>query len=201
MDAFWPAMFSPNKRRYNSMKSVPILCMTYCICLLLSPSDQRTVSELTRRRATSNYEWRTCPRSLHGGWSGIRTCNLPDTRHQTYHWTITPHILLLLYATESSAFYSAPSHRLTTCQAYLHLLWLELLASEKLFLVTGRCHLPIDLGPCISNLTRWYYSALAKKCMRFVYGGCGGNRNRLVLNFRILYSYLLNFPPTFLFYY
>ena len=52
-----------------------------------------TVSELTRRSATGNYEWRTCLRSIHGGWSGIRTSDLPDTRHRTYHWaSMTHHI-------------------------------------------------------------------------------------------------------------
>ena len=43
-----------------------------------------TVSELTRRSATGNCEWRSCPRC--GGWSEIRTCNPPDARHRTYHW-------------------------------------------------------------------------------------------------------------------
>ena len=50
-----------------------------------------TVSELTQQSATGNCEWRTCPRSLHGGSSGIWTCNPPDARHQTYHWSTTPH--------------------------------------------------------------------------------------------------------------
>src|SRR6218665_2314005 len=25
----------------------------------------------------------TCPRSLHGGWNGIRTCDPPDANHRT----------------------------------------------------------------------------------------------------------------------
>jgi len=29
-------------------------------------------SEFTHRRARGNCKWRTCPRSLRGGWSGIR---------------------------------------------------------------------------------------------------------------------------------
>src|SRR6218665_1482306 len=32
---------------------------------------------------------KTCPRSLCGGWSGIRTCNPPNARHRTYHWAIS----------------------------------------------------------------------------------------------------------------
>ena len=54
--------------------------------LLRGASDYRidTVSKLTRSRsATGNCEWRTCPRSLRGGWSGIRTCNPADARHRT----------------------------------------------------------------------------------------------------------------------
>jgi len=39
------------------------------------------VSELTCRSATCNCEWRTCPRSLQGGWSGIQTCDPPGARH------------------------------------------------------------------------------------------------------------------------
>ena len=52
-----------------------------------------TVLELTHRSATGNCEWRTCPRSLHGGYSGIRTRDLPDARHRTYWWTTMPHRL------------------------------------------------------------------------------------------------------------
>ena len=54
-------------------------------------SDIDTVSKLTHRSATGNYEWRTCPRSLRGGKSGIWTCDLPDARLQTFHWATTSH--------------------------------------------------------------------------------------------------------------
>jgi len=54
-----------------------------------------TVLELTRRSAISNCEWRTCPRSLHGGWSGIRNCDPPDARHPTCHWATTLHNISL----------------------------------------------------------------------------------------------------------
>ena len=50
-----------------------------------------TVSEATRWSASGNYKWKTCPRSLHGGLSLTRTCDLPDARHRTYHWATTPH--------------------------------------------------------------------------------------------------------------
>jgi len=32
---------------------------------------------------TGNYEWRTCPKSLHGGYGGISTSDLPHWRHRT----------------------------------------------------------------------------------------------------------------------
>jgi len=35
-----------------------------------------TVSELICRNVTGNYKWRTCPRSLRGGKSGIRKWDL-----------------------------------------------------------------------------------------------------------------------------
>ena len=56
-----------------------------------------TVSELSRRSATDNCEWRTCPRSRCGGWNGIRTCNPRDATHLTYHWVITPHVHVYMY--------------------------------------------------------------------------------------------------------
>ncbi|XP_048417953.1 amyloid-like protein 2 isoform X2 [Stegostoma tigrinum] len=32
-------------------------------------------------------------------------------------------------------------------------------------------------GPCRAMMPRWYFNINKKKCFRFVYGGCGGNRN------------------------
>jgi len=43
-----------------------------------------TVSDLTRRSTTGICGWRTCHRSLCGGKSGIRTCDLSDARHRTW---------------------------------------------------------------------------------------------------------------------
>jgi len=34
-----------------------------------------TVSELARQSTTGNYEWRSCPKSLHDSYSQIRTCD------------------------------------------------------------------------------------------------------------------------------
>ncbi|NXC90164.1 APLP2 protein, partial [Cercotrichas coryphoeus] len=32
-------------------------------------------------------------------------------------------------------------------------------------------------GPCRAVMPRWYFDPNKKKCIRFIYGGCGGNRN------------------------
>ncbi|XP_060859868.1 papilin isoform X4 [Metopolophium dirhodum] len=40
------------------------------------------------------------------------------------------------------------------------------------------CKLPKDSGPCEGNKVYWYYNHEKTKCRKFVYGGCGGNRNR-----------------------
>uniref|UniRef100_A0A8C1IM78 Si:ch211-62a1.3 n=1 Tax=Cyprinus carpio TaxID=7962 RepID=A0A8C1IM78_CYPCA len=46
---------------------------------------------------------------------------------------------------------------------------------------TARCFLEKDSGRvCGSYMSRWYYSQQTKKCMRFWYGGCGGNENRFL---------------------
>uniref|UniRef100_A0A8C2JGF1 Si:ch211-62a1.3 n=1 Tax=Cyprinus carpio TaxID=7962 RepID=A0A8C2JGF1_CYPCA len=45
----------------------------------------------------------------------------------------------------------------------------------------ARCFLEKDSGRvCGSYMSRWYYSQQTKKCMRFWYGGCGGNENRFL---------------------
>ena len=61
---------------------------------VLPTNSINTVLELTRWSATGNSEWRTCPRSRCGGYSGIRTCDPPDAKHRTYHQATTPHIQL-----------------------------------------------------------------------------------------------------------
>src|SRR6218665_1979171 len=48
---------------------------------------------VSRRSATGNCELRTCPRSLHGGWSGSRTHNPPVERFRLYQCATTSNLL------------------------------------------------------------------------------------------------------------
>ena len=40
------------------------------------------------------------------------------------------------------------------------------------------CSLPKESGPCWAYFPRWFWDNSSGQCKRFVYGGCGGNRNR-----------------------
>ncbi|XP_063354901.1 kunitz-type protease inhibitor 1a [Pelmatolapia mariae] len=35
-----------------------------------------------------------------------------------------------------------------------------------------------DPGDCRDSMTKWYYQPIERKCLRFNYGGCGGNDNK-----------------------
>nr|XP_033504029.1 kunitz-type protease inhibitor 1-like [Epinephelus lanceolatus] len=41
----------------------------------------------------------------------------------------------------------------------------------------ARCAEPPRTGPCRASFSRWYYDPLDRKCSRFTYGGCDGNKN------------------------
>uniref|UniRef100_A0A4W3GYW6 Amyloid beta (A4) precursor-like protein 2 n=1 Tax=Callorhinchus milii TaxID=7868 RepID=A0A4W3GYW6_CALMI len=43
--------------------------------------------------------------------------------------------------------------------------------------VKAVCSQEAMTGPCRAMIPRWYFNANKKKCVRFIYGGCGGNRN------------------------
>lgn len=43
--------------------------------------------------------------------------------------------------------------------------------------ITEVCTLEPETGPCRASMPRWHFDMNQKKCVRFVYGGCAGNRN------------------------
>ena len=40
------------------------------------------------------------------------------------------------------------------------------------------CQQEKDPGLCLAYFPRYYFNATARKCEKFMYGGCGGNLNR-----------------------
>uniref|UniRef100_A0A8C5HE17 Amyloid beta (A4) precursor-like protein 2 n=1 Tax=Gouania willdenowi TaxID=441366 RepID=A0A8C5HE17_GOUWI len=54
-------------------------------------------------------------------------------------------------------------------------LWLEDLTAVSL--ITAVCTLEAETGPCRASMPRWHFDLSQRKCVRFVYGGCAGNRN------------------------
>ena len=42
------------------------------------------------------------------------------------------------------------------------------------------CSLPRVTGPCRARIPRYFYNVTTKRCERFIFGGCRGNKN----NFR-----------------
>ncbi|XP_076314419.1 thrombin inhibitor hemalin-like isoform X2 [Tachypleus tridentatus] len=56
-----------------------------------------------------------------------------------------------------------------------------LLTSLSFSLATDRgkdCKSPPDSGRCKAYLPRYYHDTYSHQCRIFIYGGCGGNRNR-----------------------
>lgn len=45
------------------------------------------------------------------------------------------------------------------------------------FFLAEVCTLEPETGPCRASIPRWHFDADQKKCIRFIYGGCAGNRN------------------------
>lgn len=46
--------------------------------------------------------------------------------------------------------------------------------------VKAVCSQEAVTGPCRAMFPRWYFDINQKKCVRFIYGGCGGNRNNFL---------------------
>ncbi|XP_031559263.1 cysteine-rich motor neuron 1 protein-like isoform X2 [Actinia tenebrosa] len=43
--------------------------------------------------------------------------------------------------------------------------------------VMNPCDLPLQVGPCRASISKWYYNKSRRKCMKFIFGGCGANAN------------------------
>lgn len=43
--------------------------------------------------------------------------------------------------------------------------------------VKAVCTLEAEMGPCRASMPRWHFDVSQRKCVRFIYGGCAGNRN------------------------
>ncbi|XP_060928771.1 amyloid-like protein 2 isoform X2 [Limanda limanda] len=43
--------------------------------------------------------------------------------------------------------------------------------------VKAVCALEGETGPCRASMPRWHFDMSQRKCVRFIYGGCAGNRN------------------------
>ncbi|KAM9317690.1 amyloid beta precursor like protein 2 [Pholidichthys leucotaenia] len=43
--------------------------------------------------------------------------------------------------------------------------------------VKAVCALEAEMGPCRASMPRWHFDMSQRKCVRFIYGGCAGNRN------------------------
>ncbi|XP_013910662.1 PREDICTED: boophilin-G2-like [Thamnophis sirtalis] len=46
--------------------------------------------------------------------------------------------------------------------------------------VTGYCQEPPEEGPCNKKTYRWFYDPKTGECKKFIFGGCGGNRNNFI---------------------
>ncbi|KAI0233884.1 Carboxypeptidase inhibitor SmCI [Lamellibrachia satsuma] len=63
------------------------------------------------------------------------------------------------------------------------LLWCVMILGLVVVTRTNRyrprfCYLPAVAGTCKAYMPRWYYNFATYACEKFIYGGCGGNRNR-----------------------
>uniref|UniRef100_A0A3B4YK99 Si:dkey-117n7.5 n=1 Tax=Seriola lalandi dorsalis TaxID=1841481 RepID=A0A3B4YK99_SERLL len=60
----------------------------------------------------------------------------------------------------------------------LPLVYLLCISKLLFFVSTDRCLEPMAEGACSEYILLWYFHPRSGECRPFVYGGCGGNRNR-----------------------
>ena len=49
---------------------------------------------------------------------------------------------------------------------------------DEEFNAAVHCHMPAEPGMCMAYMPRFAFSPEDNKCVQFIYGGCGGNKNR-----------------------
>uniref|UniRef100_A0AAX7UP27 Amyloid beta (A4) precursor-like protein 2 n=1 Tax=Astatotilapia calliptera TaxID=8154 RepID=A0AAX7UP27_ASTCA len=59
--------------------------------------------------------------------------------------------------------------------------------------VKAVCTLEAETGPCRASMPRWHFDMSQRKCVRFIYGGCAGNRNNFDSE---EYCMAVSMPPT-----
>ncbi|XP_048840605.1 amyloid beta precursor like protein 2-like isoform X2 [Brienomyrus brachyistius] len=69
-------------------------------------------------------------------------------------------------------------------------------ADSSLQEVKAVCSLPAETGPCRASMPRWHFDLSRKRCVRFVYGGCAGNRNNFDSEEYCMEVCRLMIPPT-----
>ncbi|KAM4652732.1 amyloid beta precursor like protein 2 isoform 2-T2 [Discoglossus pictus] len=62
--------------------------------------------------------------------------------------------------------------------------------------VKAVCSQEAMTGPCRAMMPRWYFDLGQKKCVRFIYGGCGGNRNNFESEDYCMAVCKIMIPPT-----
>lgn len=47
-----------------------------------------------------------------------------------------------------------------------------------IFFIAAYCSLSSQTGMCKGHFPSYYYNSTTQQCEHFIYGGCGGNKNR-----------------------
>jgi len=61
---------------------------------------------------------------------------------------------------------------------FIFLLFVNIIAVYCAVRCTDVCSLAPAAGDCEDYHSAWYYDQSTDRCLKFVYGGCGGNGNR-----------------------
>lgn len=76
--------------------------------------------------------------------------------------------------------YFASHHSALSCPRKSHALRFTSIVWSLICLcahVSAVCWARAESGPCRAMLERWYFNPKKRRCVPFLFGGCGGNRN------------------------